>query len=232
MNQSRNEFYFCISLKCGIFPSLKMHWTSKGIMTRSRLLFREFFFSNVWNQSIVVCPVVHVTNYSVWKLFEKIRAKKSESIYKIPLSLCPDFITNSARSNTNQKRDFVKFWIYSCFSKMTPLKANQRVLMWLCVCPVDETTTIWKKSACVALATLTIIAMISYDLGSLFYFFKFVSADLEKSLYALGQFTPTFSVLYSFLIMLYSKDKLNLIFANLSAIYRACKDPIAFWMFK
>lgn len=102
---------------------------------------------------------------------------------------------------------------------MKPLLMNQRVLTWLCMLPMDEASTKTEKLGCIAFAIGVTLIIYSGFLASLIFFLKFVSSDLEESLYALFQVVGMFSTANAIVVAILMRHKIPSIFTNLSKIY-------------
>lgn len=107
--------------------------------------------------------------------------------------------------------------------KMNPLVSNQWVLMWLCVCPASESASANKKVAYVAFTLLFCITILSTVAANVTFVIKFISIDLEKSLYAFVYIIAFSGIIYVMIVALLYRHKINAIFVELSAIYKASK---------
>lgn len=107
--------------------------------------------------------------------------------------------------------------------KMSPLITNQRVLMWLCVCPAPEPTSARKKANYVAFTSMIFIANISALAATTTFFINFISIDLEVSLMALIGIVGFFAIAYIMIVALLFRHKINALFDGLAEIYKASK---------
>lgn len=106
---------------------------------------------------------------------------------------------------------------------MKPLVTNQKVLTWICICPVDKNATKFEKSARIGITSLIVITLFCGFIASVVFFVKFVSIDLEKSLYTVFQIVGTLLILYSFIVLYLFRNEINAIFEHLTEIYDECK---------
>lgn len=104
---------------------------------------------------------------------------------------------------------------------MKPLALSQRVLTWFCVCP-DETSIKWQKFAYVAFTATSVTSLIFCYIPSIVAVFEFLSIDLESSFYALFQVSALSASLYNVIFVYFSRQRVNAIFENLTAIYNKC----------
>lgn len=109
---------------------------------------------------------------------------------------------------------------------MEPLKTSRRLLTWLYVVPVEKSSSNWKKWACLMVGVGAYVATMSFLASSMAFFMKFVSIDLEQSLYALFQIGGFSNSAYVITLAYFSHRKIVAIFDNLSAIYNARKNLI------
>lgn len=110
--------------------------------------------------------------------------------------------------------------------KINPLKTNQQVFTWLCVCPPDKSASNLQKKMHFALI-LTVAAIIFSTLVSSFTFFlKYISVDFEACLYGLFQVAAKMSALNVVVAGLIYRRHITDIFKDLSKIYAASKNPI------
>lgn len=107
--------------------------------------------------------------------------------------------------------------------KMNPLVMNRRVLTWLCVLPLDEVTTRKEKLTYIALSIGVILTIFSGLIGSVIFFLKFVSTDLEESLYALFQISALFSTANAIVVTAFTRHRIPAMFVNLMGIYEECE---------
>lgn len=105
--------------------------------------------------------------------------------------------------------------------KMKPLQTNKMALTWLCVCPADVNTSIWKRLAYLAFTLLTIAFVFSSVVASVAFFVKFVSVSLEMALNAVWQIGALSSLLYFLAVAYGIRRKINGIFESLEKIYLA-----------
>lgn len=106
---------------------------------------------------------------------------------------------------------------------MEPMITTKKALMWICVYPADGNTNNWGKPVNI-LYLSTILAFQCSGLGfSIACFMKYWSIDLEKSLYSPIQIATTLSSVYSLCIAVLLRDKILIMFNNLTKIYRASK---------
>lgn len=107
---------------------------------------------------------------------------------------------------------------------MKPLVTNQRVLSWLCVCPVDKNTNKWQKLVYKIFTISLAILMMGIFVSSSMFFWKFMAVDVEEALYAVYQVMGSTCLLYiMFIVVCFSRSKLNVTFSKLSDIYKASK---------
>lgn len=106
---------------------------------------------------------------------------------------------------------------------MKPLLTNQKVLMWLCIYPVNENASKFVKLARVAFTFLVIITELFGLIASVVFFMKFFSVDLEKSLYTIFQIVALISNLYMFVVLCGYRYKIIDVFKHLTEIYNASK---------
>lgn len=106
---------------------------------------------------------------------------------------------------------------------MRPLVTNQRVLMWLCVCPPDELTKKWQKRVYIIFSVSVFLANLIGLAASLAYFYQFLSIDLEKSLCTVSQIAATISTVYAGIYLFLSRHKITKLFAKLLEIYKQSK---------
>lgn len=71
--------------------------------------------------------------------------------------------------------------------KENPMETNKKVLIWLCMCAGDKSTDKQENRAHVICIVVVFATTLTSAITSAVYFFKFVSIDFGKSLYALFQ---------------------------------------------
>lgn len=107
------------------------------------------------------------------------------------------------------------------YLKMKPLASIQQTLAWFCVCTFTKNANKWQKIARIPF-TLIIFAM---NLGALAssvaFFYKFMSTDLEASLYALSIIIAFGGMFYVALVSLIMRHKIANSFESLADIYNA-----------
>lgn len=106
---------------------------------------------------------------------------------------------------------------------MQPLKTNRRILVWLCLCSESETRSKFQKSLSVLLTSIVVASFVVGLISSVTYLWRFLSIDLQGSLFALYQTVGFFDILYAFIVMFISRHKIEAIFNNLEQIYRDCE---------
>lgn len=105
---------------------------------------------------------------------------------------------------------------------MKPLKTNQQVLTWLCICE-NETSTKLEKFAHVSFSVFVSVFLSWGDLSSMMFFIKFAAIDLEESLYALFQVAGLSGMAYLIFVVPFSRRAISATFDSLSKIYDASK---------
>lgn len=106
---------------------------------------------------------------------------------------------------------------------MKPLITNQRVFKWLCICPSEKNDSKCQKSLYVMWSAFSVIWIIIGMIVSLSFFLKYVSTDLEASIYAIQQITGSSNFLYTFLNAFIFRHKILTIFTGLADIFEKCK---------
>lgn len=112
---------------------------------------------------------------------------------------------------------------------MKPLATAQRILSWFCIRPFDEPST-WKEIARVIFVVFLPISVFSCEVLSVLFFAKYISTDLNGSIFALLQIAIYFGLFYTMVAVAYSRRDLLAIFDSLAKIYDACKNfPVHFF---
>lgn len=74
------------------------------------------------------------------------------------------------------------------------MQTNKRMLKWLYIYPLKETTATKKRLMYAAFTTVVLAISIAYFLSNLVFFFTYVASDLEKALFAVWQIGGSASV--------------------------------------
>lgn len=117
----------------------------------------------------------------------------------------------------------------STHANMRPLATAQRIFSWFCIGPFDEPST-GKEIARVVFVVFLPISVVSCKVSSVLFFFKYISTDLNGSIFALLQIAMYFGLIYTMVAVASSRRELLAIFDSLSKIYDACKNrPVHFF---
>lgn len=111
---------------------------------------------------------------------------------------------------------------------MEPLMTNKKVLMWLSVYPFADGASKWKKKLSILLAFYVFISQICSVVASVAFFLKFMSTDLERSLYAIFQVFACSSAAYGVGFAVVMSHEITNTIDKLSEIYKMCKSSIFF----
>lgn len=106
---------------------------------------------------------------------------------------------------------------------MTPLVTNKRVLVWLNLCSPDDETVEWKRIGFAFVGFIVLISTLSDMLASVAFMLKYISINLEESLYALFQIFGFGSITYAIIVTFFQRHKIREIFQGLSEIYNESK---------
>lgn len=105
---------------------------------------------------------------------------------------------------------------------MKPLKTSQQIFALLCAHPTEEDNEKLPK-ICYSIFSATVFTLLlTAVVSSIAYFVKFVSIDLESSLYALFQIVATWPMLNGMSIVFFMKFKMRALFENLQNVYEKC----------
>lgn len=107
---------------------------------------------------------------------------------------------------------------------MKPLSTPQKIFILFCVWPADEVG--WKKVACGIFTVANILANLVGLLASAAFFLKYVSIDLEVSLYGLFTVFGFAIAMYAALVVFVYRHKICNIFEKLSKIYDESKKKL------
>lgn len=130
--------------------------------------------------------------------------------------------------------NIIVLWSQAIFTiiKMVPLKTTKRVLIWLSMCKPDAPFTVCEKFTHYSLLLIYINSMVWTFIACLLFFIRFVSIDLTESLYALINITSSTDIIYGFIIGYINREKISMLFKNLSKIYEARKLYQRYWNLK
>lgn len=110
---------------------------------------------------------------------------------------------------------------------MRPLKTSQRVLTWLCLYPADSTISIAMKTIYIIFAVFTFSTSLIICISALMCFWKFVKIDSNLALYSTITAIACFTVVYAYIVMFFSRKKIQLTFEDLEKIYDARKSCLS-----
>lgn len=106
---------------------------------------------------------------------------------------------------------------------MKPLLSIQRSMIWACFCRENENEDKWRKRAYI-LFSCTSIVFSAFAFGvSVAFLVKYLSIDLEESLYAVFQIFAAILMIYTFIVGFFSKNQINVIFKSLAELHSECK---------
>lgn len=110
-----------------------------------------------------------------------------------------------------------------CVDKMKPLETTHRCLIWLCMCPADKSSNQWQKISYTIFGAAALIAIISGFISNVIFCIRFISIDLERSMFAIMFVAAQFGVIYmALVVILLMRPKIDRVFKNLAIIYGKC----------
>lgn len=102
---------------------------------------------------------------------------------------------------------------------MNPLKSLQKWLKLLCVFPITDAKITLNKIWCISFTFIIFCGNLFAVIASAAFIIKYISSDLQRSLYALFQFGSFFIMFYTMVIVFFMRKKIIEIFEKLSEIY-------------
>lgn len=127
-------------------------------------------------------------------------------------------------TNQNQNPIGKKLNRFQMTNSMEPLVTNRQCLVWLRIGSPDESITQRQKQMHTTFATIVLAALFCVIVGCLAFFWKFISIDVGRSVFALLAAIVGFSALYMATVgMIWLREKICAIFDDLSAIHRDSK---------
>lgn len=108
---------------------------------------------------------------------------------------------------------------------MKPLATAQSIMIWFSFCSAKDFTSIWKKIASFVLFLLILIPNVCLATSSLVYVSKYLSIDLNGSVFAFMIVANHYTWVYFTIIAFFMRHKINGIFELLTTIYRTSKCP-------
>lgn len=99
----------------------------------------------------------------------------------------------------------------------------QRVLVWLLMCPSDETLNKWNKIAHLIFSLAIFLSNFWCVMVHLVYFMKFSTIDLEKSLYAAMYSIFISGIVFITIFMIAFRQKISNLLKTLSNMYHSSK---------
>lgn len=107
--------------------------------------------------------------------------------------------------------------------KMNPLETNQRVLMWLCGFPPNESSTKIERIAYI-IFTLSIISSYSLSVeAGITFIIKTYAINLEETLFSLYHTIGSLIMIYQTVATVIFRRQITGIFEGLSKIYNKCE---------
>lgn len=106
---------------------------------------------------------------------------------------------------------------------MRPLETNRCIMTWLCLHPANDNTSTVMKLVYMGITVACISSQLSIFLASIVHFWKFMWIDFGMALKAFWAIVVFGALLYSIIIMLFSRQKIEQTYETLSLIYDASK---------
>lgn len=109
--------------------------------------------------------------------------------------------------------------------KMVPkaLATNHRLLVWLCVCPPDESTNCGRRPLRFIFPFTVCTFICCTMLSSVAFIVKFISTDFEACLYGLFQIAANTAIWNVIIVAVIHRQRIGAIVTKLSDIYVASK---------
>lgn len=107
---------------------------------------------------------------------------------------------------------------------MKPLATAQVVLTWIGILSGDESTSWWKERASVIFTFFAFVSLVCGFAAGVTFIVKFISIDLESSLFGISVSLAYFSVIYVILVALLLRSQIPEIFQELSEIHAASES--------
>lgn len=107
---------------------------------------------------------------------------------------------------------------------MKPLSTSQVVLSWISALTADAKTSKWRRILFKIVPLILIAGNLTGLASSMVFFLRYVSNDLERSLYALFQIDDQLRMTNAAVVTFLSRHKLQAMFKNLKNIYNARKS--------
>lgn len=104
------------------------------------------------------------------------------------------------------------------------LATTKRIMTWLYMLPVNDKTSIRNKIACIVIALTVYLANISGAITFFVYFWRFMSTDLDGSLFAILAFSGFGCIAYISMSSFFMRHKTSRIFDRLYGIQRNSKE--------
>lgn len=103
---------------------------------------------------------------------------------------------------------------------MKPLATPKQVLPFICLCPLDASISKSKKTIYISLCTILIVMTVATWTSGFAYIWKFISVDLEGSLFEFSMSFGVIGITYILIVLLMSREKIAEIFEQLDIIYK------------
>lgn len=102
---------------------------------------------------------------------------------------------------------------------MKPLATPKQVLPFICLCPLDASISKSKKTIYISLCTILMAMTVATWISGFVYIWKFISVDLEGSLFEFSMSFGVIGITYILIVLLMSREKIAEIFEQLDIIY-------------
>lgn len=109
---------------------------------------------------------------------------------------------------------------------MDPLKTNQRVFRWLCICPAFENDSKRQKILYIIYSVCSIASVIGLFIASSLFVLKNITTDLELAIFGVHPSIEPMNLLYMYTVAIILRHKVLDIFRSLSKICDLCKYAI------
>lgn len=123
-------------------------------------------------------------------------------------------------------RGFLCVLFSTDISKMIHLQTNRLVLKWLCIQPMDEGESPWKRFYHAIFTFIQLTMNVGMFATSVVFAWENIYIDLQVVLYALFQMACSFAVIYMWIVAFLLRGKIAAFLGTLSEVYDARKHWI------